>query len=76
MSDSKGKQRQPLSVQLGALGAVMGAVLGAMLVGPLVFSVPPNEMFNVKSMLSDAICGVVGYFLGFLIGRMIEGRRA
>jgi hypothetical protein len=75
MRDTKGKQRQPLSDQLGMIGAVTGAVLGAMLIGPLVLSVPPTEMFNVKSIVCDAVCAVLGYVIGRLIGQLIEGRR-
>jgi hypothetical protein len=60
-------------MQLGLIGAITFLVLGIMLIEPLLFSIPPFETLYVASMLCDGICGAVGYALGFLIGRLIEG---
>ena len=75
MSGAKGKPRQPLSVQLGLVGAITFLMVGMMLVGPLLLSIPPFEMFNIWGMLCDGISAAVGYILGFGLGRLIEKRR-
>ena len=76
MSDPKGKPRQPLSVQLALVGAITIGLTGHMLIGPLVLSIPPGETLSIRGMLCDGISAAVGYLLGFLVGRLIEGRRA
>jgi len=76
MSDTKGKPRQPLSVQLGLFGAIAFGVTGHTLIGPLVLSIPPGETLSIRGMLCDGLSAAIGYLLGFLVGRLIEGRRA
>jgi hypothetical protein len=62
-----------LSQTLATAGAVAFLMLGMMVIGPRFFSVGSHETLTVKSMAIDAGCGVVGYILGLVIGRSIEG---